>query len=292
MYFILLTLLLSVMNPPETTDNKSIEAQSKIIFFKPVLNKLVSLGADSTFVYDLVKDERIEFTEDICKINVTGYLKKSNYSNSWNKKAVSQTKTFLLENQEVLAKAEEKYGVPAEIIAALLYIETKHGNYLGNNHIVSVFLSLALVDQPKYVQLNLDNLRSSFTGSEDKLKELEKKIIERTEKKSDWALEQLIALEEMKTKHNIDILNIKGSWAGAFGISQFIPNSYIQWAVDGNDDGIIDLFNMEDAIFSVANYLKTNGWADDKDSIFAALYHYNHSDDYVAAILKLAKKVK
>ncbi|MFW5663030.1 MAG: lytic transglycosylase domain-containing protein, partial [Bacteroidota bacterium] len=90
----------------------------------------------------------------------------------------------------------------------------------------------------------------------------------------------------------IDIMNLEGSWAGAFGISQFLPSSYINWAVDGDDNGIIDLFTLEDAVFSVGNYLKVNGWDDEENSRRDAVFHYNNSSAYVNAVFSLASMLE
>jgi membrane-bound lytic murein transglycosylase B len=62
-------------------------------------------------------------------------------------------------------------------------------------------------------------------------------------------------MSEIEKKYNINFNDINGSWAGAFGIPQFLPSSFLKFAVDGNGDGVIDLFDMEDAIYSVGNYL-------------------------------------
>ena len=289
---ILLLLLLSAFAPTTTTENQQIEKNSKINLFQPVIDKLISQGADSTFVYDIVKDSRTKFGEKYCKFNVTGFLGKADYSKHYNKRAVTKTKLFYTDNLDLLDRAEKKYNVPKEIISALLYVETRHGNYLGKHHVVSVYLSLAMVDQQYYVKQNIKRLDKKFKGDSNKYKRLKAKVLKRTETKSAWAIEQLLALEKVGKKYDDDILNIRGSWAGAFGISQFIPTSFVDWAVDGNNDNNTNLFDMEDAVFSVANYLKINGWGDTLKEQKKALYHYNHSDAYVNAILKLAKRIK
>jgi membrane-bound lytic murein transglycosylase B len=62
--------------------------------------------------------------------------------------------------------------------------------------------------------------------------------------------------------------------------------------VDGNGDGKIDLFNLDDAVFSIANYLKSNGWTKNYNDKRVALHHYNNSEQYVNAILILATRVR
>jgi membrane-bound lytic murein transglycosylase B len=142
------------------------------------------------------------------------------------------------------------------------------------------------------MDMNIKNLRNQFKGSKEDLLELEEKIYARSNKKAEWALDQIIALEKIDANLHLEALELKGSWAGAFGISQFIPTSYLSWAVDGNGDGVVNLFNLPDAVFSVANYLKSNGWGNADNEQRNAVFHYNNSSAYVDAVLKLASLIK
>lgn len=281
-------LIPSVMLCNKDSDNID---NKKVSFFQPIIDSLNFYKADSTFIHSLLTRNTIAFDEKYCKINVLGQAKKADYSSQYNAEAVQKTKEFLSDCEVQLSEAEASYGVPKEIIAALLYVETRHGNYLGNHRIINVYLSLAMVNQPEYISKNFDYLAEHFSGTPKELKECQEKLMIKTKTKAAWAVQQLVAMSKIYKK-GVDVFEIRGSWAGAFGISQFIPDSYIRWAVDGNGDGIIDLFNVNDAIFSVANYLKTNGWGDSIEKQKQALFHYNHSNEYVNAILTLAEKSK
>ncbi|MFP4528676.1 MAG: lytic murein transglycosylase [Candidatus Kapaibacterium sp.] len=265
--------------------------EHKIQFFQPVINKLVDRGADSAFVYDLITHPSVEFNEKFTKINVTGYLSKPDYSSHYNDFSVSKTGNFLRSNITLLRRAEKKFGVAAEVIASVLWIETRHGGYLGDNHIPSVFLSTAMAAEPEFIEMNKKSLRSGFNGTDEELAELETKIEKRSMKKSNWAIGELLALQKISKRLPISIYELRGSWAGAFGMSQFLPSSYQRWAVDGDGDGAINLFGVEDAVFSVANYLKTNGWGPTEKQRRKAVFHYNNSSAYVDAVLTLAEKV-
>ncbi|MCI0474490.1 MAG: lytic murein transglycosylase [Ignavibacteria bacterium] len=266
--------------------------EQKAAFFKPVIDKLIKRGADSSFIFTVINDKRTKFNEKYVKINVTGYLKKVDYSSNYNSFSVRKSRQFIRENKVLLDKCEKEFKVPKEVITAVLWVETKHGSYLGDNHIASVYLSTAMCDQSEFIELNKKELHENFAGDSSELAELEKKISERAKKKSRWAINELVYLSKINKSATIPVLDLNGSWAGAFGLSQFLPSSYFNWAVDGNGDGVIDLFNKDDAIFSVANYLKQNGWSDSYDSWKKAIYHYNNSKDYVDAILKLASKLE
>ncbi len=260
--------------------------------FRPVVEKLISSGVDSAFIERMLQDPKVKFNEKFVTINVTGYLNKVNYSHFYNNHSVNKNKEFITNYNNQLTLAESTYKVPKEIIASIIWIETKHGSYLGNNNIVSVFFSTALCDEQKYINLNKSKIRNNPDILPNQYTELDKKIEERAKKKSLWAINEIIALEKMEKLSKTPIQKINGSWAGAFGNSQFLPSSYISWAKDGNNDGIINLFDMDDAIFSVANYLKSNGWSDDYNSQKNAVYHYNNSNDYVNAVFTLAKYSK
>ncbi|SFB66943.1 membrane-bound lytic murein transglycosylase B [Microbulbifer thermotolerans] len=134
---------------------------------------------------------------------------------------------FWGKNARVLAEAEKKYGVPAEIIVAIIGIETRYGGNMGGYRVLDALATLAF-NYPR---------RSPFFT-----KELENFLL--------LTREQGMAPTELK-----------GSYAGAMGFGQFMPSSYRAYAVDFNSDGRIDIWtDTEDAIGSVANYFREHGW--------------------------------
>lgn len=262
--------------------------------FAPVVERLLQAGADTAFVELLMKDSNVAFQEKFVKINVTGYLKtkSADYSHNYNEYSVGKSKEFLITYDSLLTACETTMGVPREVITAVLWVETKHGQYLGTYNVASVYLSIALADQPQYIQKNKDVLRSEhpeIVGEE--LDTLDRKIESRAEKKAAWALKQVLALQKMQQRLPFSIVELKGSWAGAFGLSQFLPSSYLQWGKDGDGDGKVDLFNTADAVYSIANYLKSNGWGKTEKKQRKAVFHYNNSNDYVDAVLTLASMI-
>jgi membrane-bound lytic murein transglycosylase B len=267
------------------------EIQEKIKFFKPVIDKLIANDIDSNFVYSIFSNPNINFNEKYVKINVTGYLKKADYSHNYNENSISNCIEFIENYTCKLDECEMKYNVPREVIAAIIWIETKNGGYLGSHNILSVYLSTAMADKDEYIALNKKILREDFTGTEDELAELDKKIESRAAKKAKWAVNELKSLSKIYKMGSMDIFRVRGSWAGAFGLSQFLPSSYLRCAVDGNSDNEVDLYNVDDAIFSVANYLKMAGWSKDPDDERKAIHSYNNSNEYVNAVLTLSEKI-
>lgn len=272
-------------------------------FFKPVIDSLLAQGADANILNQMVTHNNTTINEDYTKLSVSTRKSKPNakpskpgpnkkYAHNYNALSVKRSKAFLAKNLSILKKCEKKYGVPKEVITSVLWVETRHGAYLGNHHVISVYLGLAMADQPYYIKRNLDALKEKYKGPERDWPYFRDKLKARCKSKAKWAREQLMALVKMHKISPISIFEIKGSYAGAFGMSQFIPSSYISWAVDGDGDGKINIFEKEDAIFSVGNYLKINGWGKTRKSHEEAVYHYNHSSAYVYAVLKLAELIK
>jgi membrane-bound lytic murein transglycosylase B len=144
-----------------------------------------------------------------------------------NKSRIEKGKKFLQNNADVLSRAEEQFGVPKEIITAIIGVETRYGGNMGSYRVVDALATLGF-DYPP---------RSKFF-----LKELEQFM--------------LLAREQ-----GFDPLELKGSYAGAMGYGQFISSSYRHYAVDFDEDGVADILaNKTDAIGSVANYFKEHRW--------------------------------
>ena len=96
----------------------------------------------------------------------------------------------------------------------------------------------------------------------------------------------------------LDTQLIGGSYAGAFGYGQFIPSSFNHYAVDYNKDGVREPYAWPDVLASIANYLRKNGYRMDSNNydkdgdIWKSIYAYNHSNNYVMAVLELAEQIR
>jgi membrane-bound lytic murein transglycosylase B len=134
---------------------------------------------------------------------------------------------FWRRNAAALARAAEAHGVPEEIIVAIIGVETVYGRQMGTWRVIDALSTLAF-DYPPRAEF--------FRG------ELEQYLL--------FAREQ-----------GVDVFSVKGSYAGAIGIPQFMPGSYRRYAVDFDADGGIDLRGSPaDAVGSVANFLEKHGW--------------------------------
>ena len=143
------------------------------------------------------------------------------------KQRIDGGKAFCRDNAHWLGRAEEVYGIPPQIITALIGVETRYGNVLGRHRVIDALSTLAFA-YPK---------RAKFFRKE---------------------LEQFLVLAR---EENWDPLKPKGSYAGAMGWGQFIPSSYRHYAIDFDKDGHRDLWGSKaDIIGSIANYLDLHHW--------------------------------
>lgn len=259
--------------------------------FAPTVYRLLMAGVDSAFLWSAFHHPYTAFLPEMLTINVTGFLRKVDYSHHWSDASIRACRMLMDSNTAVLERAAATYGVPKEIIAAVLWVETKFGRYTGKHHVWSVYATLATADQPDNIRNNQRAYRDTIADPVQ-LAKLDSIVDVRSKRKAQWALEQLLILSTMARDSILDVLSLRGSWAGAFGLPQFIPSSYQRWAVDGNGDGRIDLFDLADAAASVANYLRAQGWSDSRAQQEAALFHYNNSRDYVECVLTVAERLR
>lgn len=130
--------------------------------------------------------------------------------------------------EKELARAEQEFGVPAEIIVAIMGVETVYGRNTGSWRVIDALTTLSF-DYPK---------RAEFFRSE---------------------LENYLLFVR---EHDVDVFSVRGSYAGAIGIPQFMPGSWRRYAVDYDGNGKINLReSFVDSIGSIGNFLKGHGWA-------------------------------
>ena len=156
--------------------------------------------------------------------------------------------SFYMAHRDSLQKAWQLYGVPPEIVCAIIGVETFYGRSMGTWAVLDALYTLGF-HYPK---------RAAFFSQE------------------------FANFVKLCLKEGWDIGAVKGSYAGAMGMGQFMPSSYLNFAVDADGDGREDLFtNADDAIFSVANYFKMHGWQAGRGICYAV-----HLDGADAVALK------
>ncbi len=210
------------------------------------------------------------------------------YQSFFEKARLQTARNQLYNNQTYFRKAEQLYGVPAELICAILYVETNFGQMLGQDLVVYRLSRLAALAYPDNVQKNYERL----------IKEGAKVTLNDVQSRAQYLFTtfypQLRTLFLLAEQQRLSILELRGSTAGAFGIPQFLPLTFEQFAIDANNNGHASLFEMEDAIFSTANFLRSNGWRSglSDEQARAVLWNYNRSHAYTATLLKVSKQLK
>jgi membrane-bound lytic murein transglycosylase B len=144
---------------------------------------------------------------------------------------------FWEEHEDTLARAEREFGVPAEVIVSILGVETVYGRNTGSFRVVDALTTIAF-----------DGLR-----------------------RQEYFRSELVEFLLLTREIGADPLALRGSFAGAMGLPQFMPSSYRAHAVDYDGDGVIDLLgNPADAIGSIGNYLRAHGWQADEPIVARA----------------------
>ncbi len=155
-------------------------------------------------------------------------------------------RAFYRDNREALDRVSAQTGVPAEYIIAIIGVETFYGRNTGSYRVIDALYTLAF-DHPK---------RAPFFAGE---------------------LAQAFALTAQEPQ--LDLLSLKGSYAGAMGMGQFMPSSYRLWASDGDRDGRRDLITHKPDVFaSIANYFVIHGWQPDGPVVARASFDAQQSE--------------
>lgn len=176
---------------------------------------------------------------------------------------INNGKYELRENRALLEDVAAKYSVPATVIVALWGMETSYGENTGSFNTIYSLATLAY-----------DGRRSSFFRKE------------------------LINSLKIMDEEKIAVDDFSGSWAGAFGQCQFMPSSFLKYAVDFDGDGKRDIWYSQADIFaSIANYLHSEGWRSDENieegnNNFKVLLKWNRSRYFATAIAKLVEALE
>lgn len=248
-------------------------------------NQLSNWSKEDLAILDRkLQDPRSTFRTPVLTRITTHKETVAQYSHHLEPYSLNRSKQFWDESGEEVLMGSKNRRVPVEIIMAILKVESNFGAYPPPEKVFNVFWTLSLGDHPEVQKdlvndLDLDNQQLTA-----KLSRLAK-----------WGRGQLHDLVKIsKSEVYPDILEIKGSWAGAFGYCQFIPASYLAYSADGDGDGIIDLYTISDASASIAKYLEQNGWpkTNDREKQRASILRYNKSGPYADCVLALADSLR
>jgi len=279
--FLIFTLLISFFSTISTSESNETPSP-----FQALTHRLSQDGFDSEFLSNVLMDARAELDLSLMILSLESRETADFYSQFLTQEAILLSKKFLRQNLMILRKAENRFYVEKEVIVSILLVESRFGENIGKYRLIPTLASIALMDSPDHLQKNYVILREKDPDlSYEWLEGLAKR-------KANWAYHELKCFLNIIRYEKIDPLEIYGSYAGALGMAQFLPSSYLSYAL--NQESFENwLLSKEAAIFSIGNYLKSHGWRkslpiEKKKKI---LWYYNRSKPYGETILQVAQKI-
>jgi len=284
----LFLLLLPALMPPQNTFAGNIKTAAA--FFSPLKTRLLrekSPAFDRQWINTLFSKPGLIMNID----GISRYFRhneaKLNYNQFLSADSIKKARAYMKTHKRALMSAKKQFGADPAVVTAIMLVETRLGAYTGKQPVFSILCTMAALSDPSARDYFWSKIHDR---TEISRRQFDKKAIA----KAEWAYRELIALLKYTKRDGFDPLALKGSYAGALGLAQFMPSNILALGRDGNNDGRIDLFRDDDAIASIAGYLAHYGW---KPGISRAearkvIYHYNHSRYYVDIILKVADRLK
>jgi membrane-bound lytic murein transglycosylase B len=282
---ILFTLLLTI----QFHLTRSAYANTYPPLFKGLVKRLHEDGIDERYLSELFSRPDLKLVPGAVTKSLIRKEANLNYAQFLEKYSVDKAVTYLKTYKRPLKETERHFGVSAPIVVAILSVETACGTYIGRFKAVNLLVTQALSLEPEVYRKIYGQI-----PAKEKERLAQKRIKKRLRQKSIKGYRELKALLNYARSHDIDPFTIQGSSEGAIGIPQFLPSNIKVYGYDGNGDGRIDLFQHEDAIASVASFLKAFRW--NKGNSYQKkkeiIRRYNPSDYYADTVLKLAEILK
>jgi len=256
--------------------------------FKKLVERLQMDGLDGRYLQDLFTRQELKLMPKAVAKSLVRKEANLNYAQFLEKYSLNRTISYLKTHNRILKKMENHFNISAPVVVAILSVETSCGRYMGSFEAVNILVTQTLSLEPEISRQIYDQIPLEERSELDP-----KEIRKRLRKKSIRAYKELKALLTHVKDQNIDPFTVKGSIEGAIGLPQFLPSNIKRYGFDGNGDGKIDLFQHEDAIASIASYLKAHNWREDNNykKKKEIIRDYNPSDYYASTILKLAERL-
>lgn len=196
---------------------------------------------------------------------------------------IERASAFIKTYEQTFKKAQRDTGVDYYLVAAIISVESDCGLNFGRQLVVNRLSRLANIGEEQ----NLDYVFAKLKAEDKNVSRAQ--VAERAFVLEQIFYPQVLALFQLAKEQRVSVLALRGSSAGGIGYPQFLPLPWKTFGKDGNRDGIVSLFQAEDAILSCAQYLKKYGWkpgASEEEQL-EVLKGYNNSRAYGQAVLKV-----
>lgn len=255
--------------------------------FDSLQKRLIHDGFEPNQIKSVYSKPKVHFETRGVSLFFMHQESKLNYDQFLSENCIQSAKKYMEDQKVFLANAEREFGVDPKIIIAIILVETRFGTYVGKRPILNTLSTMASLSDTEVRDMFWNEIRGSSPLTTEKFNE-------KANKKSKWAYNELKAFLKYTNREGLDPVAIKGSYAGAMGIAQFMPSNILAFAKDGNNDGSINLLHHGDAIVSIASFLSHYGWcpAIGKNKAYKVLLNYNYSKPYANTLLKISNRLK
>jgi membrane-bound lytic murein transglycosylase B len=255
-----------------------------------LIDKLAADGVPRARAERVFDDPRVP-PFDRLEFSLTPREAASAYRGLLSGRSVGEARECFAAHTGALRRVERERGVAGNVVAAILHVETRCGRNTGSEIALWRLARLAMVAEPWNLRRNV----ARHTLLQDPWESVETQRVteERARYLQSTFYPEVRATFEIADRLRIDPLSIRGSSAGAFGLPQFLPTSYLRYGTDGDGDGHVSLYEPADAVASCARYLRAHGWTtgigwEQKRRV---IWAYNRSTPYIDAVLGLAAEL-
>lgn len=256
-----------------------------------LVEKLVHDGVPRERVLQVFRDERVDPFDGL-QFSLQPRESPSLYRHLRTRSTAAKARRCLAEYRPTFEDAEHQFGVPSNVVASIIQVESGCGTNTGRSRILPALARLAMAAEPDNLERNIDRL--TILNLDRRASTVSDFAHWRAQHLEDMFYPEVKATFDIAERMHVDPLDIRGSGSGAFGIPQFLPRSYLWYGVDGDADGRVSLYDPADAIASCARYLQHYGWRAElsRRERRNVVWGYNHSDAYIDTVLWVADEVE
>jgi membrane-bound lytic murein transglycosylase B len=255
-----------------------------------LIDRLADDGVSRTWAERVFRDPRMP-RFDRLDFSLTPREPASMYQGLLSPRSVSAAHECFATHLDALGRAERESGVPANVVAAILHVESRCGRNTGRDTVLWRLARLAMSAEPANLERNV--ARHALLQVPRPVAEILRATEDRARYLESTFYPEVRATFEIAERLHIDPLDIRGSPSGAFGMPQFLPTSYLRYGTDGDGDGRVSLYDPADAVASCAGYLRAHGWTAGigREEKRRVIWAYNRSAPYIDTVLALASRL-